>query len=73
VRCLPDIGTELLFSLLSMPSFILRLVEDPLFSNFGAHGLEDDASARIAGIELARSVRQARPALVGQLFDLRDR
>ena len=48
---------------------LFKVVEDPLFANYGVHGLEDDTAAKIAKIELARSVRQARPRLVGQLFD----
>jgi hypothetical protein len=56
-----------------MPRYYFKLVDDPLFANYGVHGLEEDTAARIAGIEFARSLRQARPRLVGQLFDLRDR
>jgi hypothetical protein len=67
VRCLPDIvAPELHFTL---PRYYFKLVDDPLFANYGVHGLEDDTAARVAGIELARSVRQARPRVVGQLFD----
>jgi hypothetical protein len=52
-----------------MPRYYFKLVDDPLFANYGVHGLEDGTAAKIAEIELARSVHQARPRLVGQLFD----
>jgi hypothetical protein len=43
-----------------MPRFYLKLVD-------GAHDLEHETAAQIAAIELARSIRQGRLELVGQI------
>jgi hypothetical protein len=53
-----------------MPRYYFKLVNGHLVANFGVHILQDDTAAQIAAIELARSVRQARPDLVGQRYPI---
>src|SRR6267142_238495 len=43
-----------------------RLVDSTLASDYGAHELADANEARSEAIELARSVREARPDLIGK-------
>jgi hypothetical protein len=49
-----------------MPLYYFKLVDSYVVADYGTHELEDDASAQIEAIKLARSVREARPDLVGQ-------
>jgi hypothetical protein len=49
-----------------MPRFYFKLVDGHLVANYGVHELDDETSAQIAAIELARSIRQERPELVSQ-------
>jgi hypothetical protein len=46
-----------------MPRYYFRLADGHL-----VHELPDDTAAQIAAIELARSVREVRPELVGQRY-----
>jgi hypothetical protein len=47
-----------------MPRYYFRLADGT--SNYGVHELPDDTAAQIAAIELARSVREVRPELIGK-------
>jgi hypothetical protein len=53
-----------------MPRYYFKLVDGHLVANYGAHDLVDDTAAQIAAIELARSVREARPELVGHRYSI---
>ena len=53
-------------SLLCMPLFYFKPVDSRIVSDHGVHQLADEAAARKAAIELARSIRGTRPDLVGQ-------
>jgi hypothetical protein len=55
-----------LCSLLCMPLYYFKLVDSRIVSDHGVHQLADEAAARKAAIELARSIRETRPDLVGQ-------
>jgi hypothetical protein len=59
-----DCGTRIAFPA-GMPRYYFKLVDGHRVANYGAYDLEDDTAAQIAAIELARSVREARPELVG--------
>ena len=50
--------------------FYSKLVDGHLVANYGVHDLEDETVAQIAAIALARSVREARPELVGQHYSI---
>jgi hypothetical protein len=49
-----------------MPRYYLKLGDGYIVSDFGVHELEDAKAARSAVIDLARSVREVRPDVVGQ-------
>jgi hypothetical protein len=49
-----------------MPRYYFKLVDSTLVSDYGAHELADANEARSEAIELARSVREARPDLIGK-------
>jgi uncharacterized protein DUF6894 len=49
-----------------MPRYYFKLVDGHLVMNYGICELTDETAAQIAAIELARSIRQERPELVGQ-------
>jgi hypothetical protein len=49
-----------------MPLYYFKLVDSRIVSDYGVHQLVDEDAARTAAIELARSIREARPDLVGQ-------
>jgi hypothetical protein len=53
-----------------MPRFYFKLVDGHLVTNYGAHDLDDETAAQIAAIELARSIRQERPELVGRGYSV---
>jgi hypothetical protein len=53
-----------------MSRYYFRLADGHRVANCGAHELSDDTAAQIAGIELARSVREVRPKLVGQRYTI---
>jgi hypothetical protein len=53
-----------------MPRYYFKLVDGHLVANYGAHDLEDDTAAQIAAIELARSVREAKPELLGHRYSI---
>jgi hypothetical protein len=54
----------------AMPRYYFRLADGHLVANYGVHEFADDTAAQIAAIELARSVREARPELVGQGYSI---
>jgi hypothetical protein len=47
-----------------------RAVDGHLVANFGVHDLEHETAAQIAAIELARSIRQDKPELVGHGYSV---
>jgi hypothetical protein len=49
-----------------MPLYYFKLVDTHIVSNHGAHNLPDEAAARLEAIRLARSLREARPELIGR-------
>jgi hypothetical protein len=49
-----------------MPLYSFKLVDTRFVSDYGVHELEDETVAQIEAIRLARSVREARPELIGQ-------
>jgi len=49
-----------------MPLYHFKLVDGRIVTDYGVHELADDTVAQIEAIKLARSVREARPDLVGQ-------
>lgn len=49
-----------------MPRYYFKLVDGYIVSDYGVHELEDAKAARSAAIDLARSVREVRPDLIGQ-------
>ena len=53
-----------------MRRYYFKLVDGHLAANYGVHDLEDETAAHIAAIELARSIRQDRPELVGQHYSI---
>jgi hypothetical protein len=53
-----------------MPRYHFKLVEGHLVANYGVHIFADDTAAQIAAIELARSVRHAKPELMGQQYSI---
>jgi hypothetical protein len=53
-----------------MPRYYFKLVDGHLVANYGIHDLEDRTAAQIFAIELARSVREDRPELVGQRYSI---
>jgi hypothetical protein len=53
-----------------MPRYYFKLVDGHLVANYGAHSLDDETAAQIAAIELARSIREMRPELVGQRYSI---
>jgi hypothetical protein len=53
-----------------MPLYYFKLVDSRMVVDHGTHELEDDTAAQIEAIKLARSVREARPELVGQHYSI---
>ena len=49
-----------------MPLYYFKLVDSCLVSDYGVHELQDETAAQIEATRLARSVREARPELMGQ-------
>jgi hypothetical protein len=49
-----------------MPLYYFKLIDSHVVADYGTHKLEDDTAAQIEAIKLARSVREARPDLVGK-------
>jgi hypothetical protein len=49
-----------------MPLYYFKLVDTRFVSDYGVHELDGDTIAQIEAIKLARSVREARPELIGQ-------
>ena len=50
--------------------FYFKLVDGHLVTNYGVHDLDDVTAAQIAAIQLARSIRQERPELVGKRYSV---
>jgi hypothetical protein len=53
-----------------MPLYYFRLADGHLVANYGVHELADETAAQIAAIEFARSIREARPELVGHGYSI---
>jgi hypothetical protein len=51
-----------------MPLFYFRLVDSDFVADHGVHNLPDETRAQIEAIELARSLREARPQLLGKHY-----
>ena len=51
-------------------SILFQAGRRPSGSKHGVHELPDDTAAQIAAIELARSVREVRPELIGQRYTI---
>lgn len=49
-----------------MPLYYFKIVDSRFVSDHGVHELPDETAAQIEAIKLARSVREARPELIGQ-------
>ena len=49
-----------------MPLYHFKLIDTHIVSDHGVHNLTDKTAAQIEAIKLARSVRAARPELVGK-------
>jgi hypothetical protein len=49
-----------------MPKFYFKLVDSRIVSDHGVHDLPSETDAQIEAIKLARSLREARPELVGR-------
>ena len=50
--------------------YYFKLFDGHLVTNYGVHDLDNSTAAQIAAIELARSIRQERPELVGQRYSV---
>jgi hypothetical protein len=48
-----------------MPLYHFKLVDTRIVSDHGTHDLADETTAQIQAIKLARSLRTARPELIG--------
>jgi hypothetical protein len=48
-----------------VPLYYFKLVDSIMVATHGVHELADDDAARLEAIELARSIREARPELRG--------
>jgi hypothetical protein len=53
-----------------MPRHYFKLVDGHLVTNYGVHDLDGEIAAQIAAIELARSIREERPELVGKRYSV---
>jgi hypothetical protein len=53
-----------------MSFFYFRLVDTIFVSDYGAHDLPDEAAAKTAALELAQSLRDTRPELVGKHYSI---
>lgn len=62
-------GTRIAFLKL-LPRYYFKVVDGHLVTNYGIYELTDETAAQIAAIELARSIRQERPELVGQDYSV---
>jgi hypothetical protein len=49
-----------------MPKYYFKLFDTTIVTDFGVHDLPDETAAQIAAIELARSLRDTRPELLGR-------
>ena len=49
-----------------MPRYYFKLVDTTIVTDCGVHDLADQTAAQIAAIELARSLRDSRPELLGR-------
>ena len=49
-----------------MPKFQFKLSDHAIVADHGSHDLKDDATAQMEAIKLARSIREARPELIGR-------
>ena len=49
-----------------MPKYYFKLVDTTIVTDCGVHDLPDETAAQIAAIELARSLRDSRPELLGR-------
>jgi hypothetical protein len=49
-----------------MPFYHFKLVDTRIVGDHGTHDLADETTAQIEAIKLARSLRAARPELVGR-------
>jgi hypothetical protein len=57
-------------SFLSMPLYYFKLVDRRIVTDYGVRDLQDDTAAQMEATKLARSVREARPDLVGQHYSI---
>ena len=48
-----------------MPSYYFKLVDSTMVTDYGVHDLLDETAAQNGAIELARSLRESRPELLG--------
>ena len=53
-----------------MPRYYFKLVDGHIVANYGFYDLENDTTAQIAAIELARSICKERPELEGQNYSV---
>jgi hypothetical protein len=53
-----------------MPLFYFKLVDTTFVSAIGVHDLSNEAMARTEAIEIARSLRESRPELVGKHYSI---
>ena len=60
------VGRRLRKDCRSMPFYHFKLVDTRIVGDHGTHYLADENAAQIEAIELARSLRAARPELVGK-------
>jgi hypothetical protein len=49
-----------------MPKYYFKLVDTTIVSDYGVHELPDETAAQIEALELARSLRESRPELLGR-------
>jgi len=53
-----------------MPLFYFKLVDTTFVSAIGVHDIPNEAMARTEAIEIARSLRESRPELVGRHYSI---
>jgi hypothetical protein len=53
-----------------MPLFYFKLVDTTFVSAIGVHDLPNEAMARTEAIEIARSLRDSRPELIGRHYSI---
>jgi hypothetical protein len=49
-----------------MPKYYFKLVDTSIVIDYGLHDLPNDTTAQIEALELARSLREGRPELLGR-------